>query len=196
MKKAVFGLVNNTEQANRIVDRLLSSDIANEDISILFPERNKATGTTAQGNAGYNNPSAATGKRGGVAIERGSKASEGGVVGAATGGVLGGSLGLLAGIGTLAIPGLGPFIAAGPLLAALSGSAVGGSVGLLVGAIIGFGIPEYEAKKYESALKAGNILISVHTETDEEVKTVTEVMKREGAKDISTTSEKARTTNY
>jgi len=101
-------------------------------------------------------------------------------------------LGLLAGIGALAIPGLGPFIAAGPIMAALSGSAVGGSLGLLLGALVGAGIPEYEAKKYETGLKQGHILLSVHTRTDEEKNRAMEIMKREGAKEISSSSEKAK----
>ena len=174
MTKAVFGLAANEEQARRIVDRLLAAEFSNEDISILYPERTQDV------------------KRGSLTTEKHTKAPEGGATGALAGGVLGGSLGLLAGIGALAIPGLGPFIAAGPLLAALSGSAVGGSVGLLVGSLIGYGIPEYEAKKYEEGLRAGNILISVHTEDSDEIKSATEIMKREGAKDISSSSEKAK----
>ena len=194
MTKAVFGLANNDEQARRIVDHLLSSGFSNEDISILYPDRNKdKIRTNERGNLEYEDSSNQRNmKKGNLTTEKHSKAPEGGVTGAATGGILGGSLGLLAGIGALAIPGLGPFIAAGPIMAALSGSAVGGSVGLLVGALIGSGIPEYEAKKYEAGLKQGNILISVHTDNDEEIKHANEIMKKEGAKDISSTREKTK----
>lgn len=194
MTKAVFGLATNDEQARRIVDRLLSSGFSNEDISILYPDRSKdKIRTTERGDIEYENSSNDRNiKKGNLTTEKHSKAPEGGVTGAATGGILGGSLGLLAGIGALAIPGLGPFIAAGPIMAALSGSAVGGGLGLLIGALIGSGIPEYEAKKYEAGLKEGNILISVHIENDEELKRATEIMKKEGAKDISSTKEKAK----
>lgn len=194
MTKSVFGLANNDEQARRIVDHLLSSGFSNGDISILYPDRNKETiRTNSRGDVEYVDSS--TQKKGGMTTEKHSKAPEGGVTGAATGGILGGSLGLLAGIGALAIPGLGPFIAAGPIMAALSGSAVGGSVGLLIGALIGAGIPEYEAKKYEAGLKAGNILISVHADSDEEIDRASEVMKKEGAKDISSSREKTKSGN-
>lgn len=194
MTKAIFCLAKNEEQADRIVDRLLSSGFSNEDISILYPDRNKdRLRTNERGDVDYEDTSTQRNmKRGSLTTEKHSKAPEGGVTGATTGGILGGSLGLLAGIGALAIPGLGPFIAAGPIMAALSGSAIGGSVGLLIGALIGSGIPEYEAKKYEAGLKEGNILISVHTDNDEELKSVNEIMKKEGAKDISSTNEKTK----
>ncbi len=194
MKKAVFGLAVKEEQARRIVDHLLSSGFSNNDISILYHDHNnKQIKTHEVGDVHHERSSTEShAKRGGdLTTEKHTKAPEGGVTGATTGGILGGSLGLLAGIGALAIPGLGPFIAAGPIMAALSGSAVGGSVGLLIGALIGSGIPEYEAKKYESGLKEGNILISVHTDSDEEVNRAIEIMKKEGAKDISSTSEKS-----
>lgn len=194
MTKAIFGLATNDEQARRIVDRLLSSGFSNEDISILYPNRNKEKiRTTDRGNVEYEDSSTQRNmKKGNLTTEKHSKAPEGGVTGAATGGILGGSLGLLAGIGALAIPGLGPFIAAGPIMAALSGSAVGGSLGLLIGALVGSGIPEYEAKKYEAGLKEGNILISVHTDNDDEIKRANDIMKKEGAKDISSTREKTK----
>ncbi len=194
MTKAVFGLATNEEQARRIVDHLLSSRFSNEDISILYPDRNKdKIRTNERGEVAYEDSSTQRPvKKGGITTEKHSKAPEGGVTGAATGGILGGSLGLLAGIGALAIPGLGPFIAAGPIMGALSGSAVGGSLGLLIGALVGSGIPEYEAKRYEAGLKEGNILISVHTDSDEEMKRANEIMKKEGAKDISSSREKTK----
>lgn len=193
MTKSVFALVSKEEQAQRIVDHLLSSGFSNADISILSPDRHSGKIRNAQGDVehvDYNEKN----KRGTLATEKHTKAPEGGVTGAATGGLLGGSLGLLAGIGALAIPGLGPFIAAGPIMAALGGSAIGGSLGLLLGALIGAGIPEFEAKKYEEGLKAGGILISVRANSDEEMKRASEIFKKEGAKDISTTREKAK--NY
>lgn len=192
MSKSVFALAAKESQAQRIVDHLLTSGFSNSDISILSPDRNKEKIVTdSRGNVEYVEHHEKV-KRGTLATEKHTKAPEGGVAGAATGGLLGGSLGLLAGIGALAIPGVGPFIAAGPIMAALSGSAIGGSLGLLLGALIGTGIPEFEAKKYEEGLKAGGILISVHTSNEEEIKRASEIFKSEGAKDISTTREKAK----
>jgi hypothetical protein len=190
MKKAVFGLVSSEQQASHVVDRLLSSGFANEEISILYPEalKTKIKKNEGTGEVQYED---VTERRSGLTTEKHSKAPEGSGVGAVAGGLLGGSLGLLAGIGALAIPGLGAFIAAGPIMAALSGSAIGGSVGLVVGALVGAGIPEYEAKKYEAGLKSGNILISVHTNNDDQITRAKEIMKKEGAKDISSTPEKA-----
>ena len=114
---------------------------------------------------------------------------EGATVGASTGGVVGGTIGLLAGIGALAIPGLGPFIAAGPIMAALSGGAIGAGVGGLTGALVGLGIPEYEAKRYEGKVKEGGILISVHSESNDETNRAKNIFKEEGAHDISSTGE-------
>lgn len=114
---------------------------------------------------------------------------EGATVGAGTGGVVGGTIGLLAGIGALAIPGLGPFIAAGPIMAALSGGAIGAGVGGLTGALVGLGIPEYEAKRYEGKVKEGGILISVHSESNDETSRAKDIFKEEGAHDISSTGE-------
>lgn len=218
MTKSVFGLANNDEQARRIVDRLLASKFSNEDISILYPDRNKTTIKTNEfGKVEYDETSnlrfdetsnqrldersnpkfddsstPRNVKKGSLTTEKHTKAPEGGVTGATAGGILGGSLGLLAGIGALAIPGLGAFIAAGPIMAALSGSAIGGGLGLLIGALVGAGIPEYEAKQYEKGLKEGMILISVHAENDEEIKLATDIMKKEGAKDISSSREKTK----
>jgi hypothetical protein len=116
---------------------------------------------------------------------------EGAAAGAGTGGVLGGTLGWLAGIGALAIPGLGPFVAAGPIMAALGGAAVGATVGGLTGTLIGMGIPEFEAKRYEGKLKTGACLISVHTEDSDERERAKEIFERAGAEDITTTAETA-----
>lgn len=117
------------------------------------------------------------------------KAPEGAATGAGTGGVLGGVLGWLAGIGALAIPGIGPFVAAGPIMALLGGAAVGATVGGITGALIGMGIPEYEAKRYESKLKEGKILISVHSENSDETDRAKTIFKNAGAEDITTSSE-------
>src|SRR5437667_3050123 len=143
MSKAVFCLSDSEAQAQSIVTQLKNAGFSDNDISVLFPDK---TGTKD------------------FAHEQHTKAPEGAVSGAGTLGVLGGALGWLAGIGALTIPGLGPFIAAGPIMAALSGAAVGAAVGGISGALIGFGIPELEAKQFEGKLRQGNILISVHTE--------------------------------
>ncbi len=123
------------------------------------------------------------------AHEQHTKSPEGAATGGVAGGVLGGALGWLAGIGALAIPGVGPFIAAGPIMAALGGAALGGAVGGIAGALVGLGIPEYEAKRYEGKIKDGNVLISVHTESSKEVKCVKDIFENAGAQDISSTGE-------
>jgi len=168
MKKAVIGIVDSREKAERTVEQLRSSGFGVEDISVLFPDK--------RGTQDF-------------AHEQHTKAPEGALAGVGTGGVLGGTLGLLAGIGALAIPGLGPLIAAGPIMAALSGVAAGAAVGGLTGALIGMGIPEIEAKLYEGKLRSGNILIAVHTESAEARKTADDIFRRMGARDVSTTSE-------
>src|ERR1700704_3703691 len=141
--KSVFCLVDSETQAEVIVENLKAANFSNNDISVLFPDK---TGTRD------------------FAHEQHTKAPEGTVTGAGTGGMLGGTLGWLAGLGMLAIPGVGPFIAAGPIMAALGGAAVGAAVGGIAGALVGMGIPEFEAKRYDAKIREGNILISVHTE--------------------------------
>jgi hypothetical protein len=170
MAKAVFGLVDSEGQAERIVDGLRAAGFSNNDISVLFPDK---SGTRD------------------FAHEQNTKAPEGAATGAGTGGVLGGVLGWLVGIGSLAIPGVGPFIAAGPIMAALAGAGVGATVGGLSGALIGLGIPEYEAKQYEGKLKEGKILISVHSENGDEVKRAKEIFEHAGAHDVSSTGEES-----
>jgi hypothetical protein len=162
--KAVFCIVNSEAQARQIVDDLKAAGFASNDISALFPDK--------QGSRDF-------------AHEQETKAPEGAATGATAGGLLGGSLGWLAGIGALAIPGVGPFIAAGPIMAALGGAATGG----LTGALVGYGIPELEAKQYEGKVKGGNILMSVHTEDREQVSRVKEIFKRHNAEDIAYTGE-------
>src|SRR5436853_3265350 len=168
MSQAVFCIARSEDQAQRIVIDLKNGGFNNNDISVLFPDK---TGTRD------------------FAHEHNTKAPEGTATGAGVGGVLGGALGWLAGIGSLAIPGVGPFIAAGPIMGALSGAAVGAAVGGIAGALVGMGIPEYEAKRYEGKIRAGNILISVHTEGAPQTKKAREIFEQAGAQDISSTSE-------
>lgn len=168
----IFCIAKNNGQAARIVERLRASGFVSNDISVLFPDRD---GTRD------------------LAIENSTKVPEGAAVGAGTGALVGGALGWMAGIGALAIPGLGPFIAAGPIMAALSGMAAGGTLGGLSGGLVGLGIPEYEAQQYEGKLLEGNILISVHAETSEEAARVRQVFTDEKGEDISTGSEAAVT---
>ena len=129
------------------------------------------------------------------AHEKNTKAPEGTATGATAGGMVGGTLGLLAGIGALAIPGIGPFIAAGPIMGALAGLGVGGTVGGLIGALVGMGIPEYEAHRYEGRVKEGGVLLSVHCDSSEEVDRAKDLLKQTGAEDISSTGEVAVKTN-
>ncbi len=169
MPTSVFGIASTTTMAESIVAGLKSSGFSDRDISVLFPD----TGTTRD-----------------FAHEKNTKAPEGAATGAGVGGVVGGTLGLLAGIGMLAIPGVGPFIAAGPIMAALSGLGIGATVGGVAGALVGMGIPEIEAKSYEGKIKDGNILISAHSENSAEITRAKKVLEDLGATDISSTSEK------
>jgi hypothetical protein len=166
--KAVIGLASSEAQAEKIVADLQAAGFSNNDISALFPDK--------QGTRDF-------------AHEQNTKAPEGAVAGAGAGGVLGGTLGLLAGIGALAIPGVGPLIAAGPLMAALSGAAAGAAVGGLTGALVGMGIPEIEAKAYEGKIKGGNILLSVHSDSSEERDRAKQILQTGGATDVKVTGE-------
>ena len=167
-KKAVFGIAKNEAQAIAIADRLKMAGFTPNDVSVLFPDK--------QGSKDF-------------AHEQHTKAPEGAVTGAGSGAVLGGALGWMVGIGALAIPGLGPFIAAGPIMAALAGAAGGAAAGGLTGALIGMGIPEYEAKRYEGKVKDGNILLSIHTEDSAERDRAKKILQDGGAEDISYTGE-------
>jgi hypothetical protein len=168
MSKSVFCIASREDQANRIIDSLKAANFSNNDISVLFPDK----GTTKN-----------------FAHQKNTKAPEGAVAGGGTGAAVGATLGWLAGIGMLAIPGIGPFIAAGPIMAALSGAAVGGAVGGLTGALVGMGIPEFEAKRYEGRIKSGNILISVHSENGDETSRAKKIFEAAGAEDISSAGE-------
>ncbi len=168
MKQAVICIVPLESQAARIVEALRTAGFLNSDISILMPDE---SGVRDMGH------------------EKHSKAPEGTSTGAGAGALFGGALGWLAGIGALAIPGVGPLVAAGPIMAALSGAAVGAATGGVTGGLIGLGIPEYEAKQYESKLHEGNVLISVHTESEEQIKTAERIFKENGAKDVHRSAE-------
>jgi len=167
-QRAVFGLARDEEHASRIVQDLKDAGFSSDDISVLMPDKRSTRD---------------------FAHSKETKAPEGATTGAITGGAVGGILGWLTGIGALAIPGLGPFIAAGPIMAALSGAAVGGATGGLVGALIGMGIPEYEAKRYESKIKEGRALISVHSENAEEAKRAKGILERDGAEGVASSGE-------
>ena len=168
MKNAVFCIAQNIDQAGTIVDRLNFVGFSNDDISVLLPDK---SGTKD------------------FALEKDTKTPEGAAIGGAAGLGLGTMLGMLAGIGSLAIPGVGPLIAAGPIMGALSGAAVGVDTGSLTGALVGLGIPEFEAKQYEGKIKGGSALISVHTESSEARSWVKEIFEHTHAKDISSTGE-------
>jgi hypothetical protein len=167
---AVFGIYKSSGLAERAVDQIVGAGFSNNDISVLLPDTNSSKE---------------------FAHEKNTKAPEGTAAGVTTGGVVGGTLGLLAGIGALAIPGLGPFIAAGPIMASLAGLGIGGAVGGLVGALVGMGIPEYEAKRYEGRIKDGGVLLSVHCDTSDEISRAKDLLKATGAEDISSAGEKA-----
>jgi hypothetical protein len=167
-KTAVFGIYSNRNAAEQAADAIVNAGFAPADISVLLPENlgNRSIGT-----------------------EKATKAPEGAATGGTTGAVLGGTLGLLAGIGALAIPGVGPLIAAGPIMAALAGVGVGGTIGGITGALVGMGIPEYEAKRYEGRIQKGGILLSVHCSTSDEVKRAKDIIERTGGEDVSSSGE-------
>jgi rhodanese-related sulfurtransferase len=171
---AVFGIYKNGVDAERAADALVSAGFSNGDISVLMPDQQ----STKE-----------------FAHEKNTKAPEGTTTGVLSGGAIGGTLGLLAGIGALAIPGLGPFIAAGPIMGALAGVGAGGAVGGLVGALVGMGIPEYEAKRYEGRVKNGGVLLSVHCDSSEEVGRAKDILKQSGAEDVSSSGEKGVSTH-
>ncbi len=172
MKKAVIGIVQTQHQAEKIVEQLQANGFMPSDISVIFPDK--------QGTSDF-------------AVEHSTKAPEGAIAGVGTGGVLGGALGLLVGIGALAIPGLGPFIAAGPIMATLGGAALGAGVGGVAGALVGMGIPEIEAKLYENKIRNGNVLVAVHTDDSQQQKRARAIFDLADAKDVSTMSESSDT---
>ena len=165
---AVFGIYRDELAAGDAVDALQAAGFRNTDISVLFPEN--------EGTKDF-------------AVRKDTKAPEGTATGATTGAVIGGGLGWLAGIGALAIPGVGPLIAAGPIVAALTGVGVGGAIGGITGALVGMGIPEYEAKRYEGRVKQGGILLSVHSDNSDWTRKAKDILERTGAEDVSSTGE-------
>ena len=165
---AVLGIYTSYQSVEHAVDALKDAGFRSTDISVLFPA-----------NVGSKD----------FAYQKGTKAPEGATAGGGTGAVIGGALGWLVGIGAIAIPGFGPFIAAGPIMAALAGGAVGGAVGGVTGALIGMGIPEYEAKRYEGRVHNGGILLSVHADDSKWTKLAKDVLERTGAEDIASTGE-------
>jgi hypothetical protein len=171
---AAFGIYKDRATAETAVDRLLAEGFSNQDVSVLMSD-----------NSGSKD----------FATEKNTKAPEGTTTGVGVGGAVGGTLGLLAGIGALAIPGVGPLIAAGPIMAGLAGLGIGGAVGGLVGALVGMGIPEYEAKRYEGRVKDGGILLSVHCNTSEEISKAKDILKETGAEDIASSGEKSVSTH-
>jgi hypothetical protein len=166
--RAAFGIYSNEGTADTAVDQLIAGGFSNDDASVLMSD--------VRGSREF-------------AMERNTKALEGTAAGAGLGGVVGGTLGLLAGIGALAIPGIGPLIAAGPIMGALAGLGVGGAVGGLVGALVGVGIPEYEAQRYVGRVKEGGVLVSVHCDSSQEVSRAKEILKATGADDIASAGE-------
>jgi hypothetical protein len=165
---SVYGIYSSVANAEQAVDRLVTAGFPSRNISVLLPDQ--------RGTRDF-------------AHEKDTKAPEGTTAGVTAGGAIGGTLGILAGIGAIAIPGLGPFIAAGPIMGGLAGLGVGGAVGGLIGALVGMGIPEYEAKRYEGRIKTGGVLLSAHCDTPEEIERAKEILKRTGAEDVAASGE-------
>lgn len=165
---SVFGIYRDRPSLEEGVERLRASGFRNTDISVLFPD----------------NPGTKD-----FAHQKGTKAPEGAATGGVFGGVAGGVLGWLAGIGSLAIPGIGPFVAAGPIVAALAGVGAGGALGGLLGALAGIGIPEYEAKRYAGRIREGGVLASVHCDNSEWVKRAKIILRETGADDVASAGE-------
>lgn len=216
--QAVYGIVGNRTQAERIIQALVDAGVNPQEVSFLssqgeeFSEFKSITPTTPEASrnwrteeritdypAGTTHTPGRTNARttqGGMGVEKHTKAPEGTTTGAVTGGIIGGTLGLLAGIGALAIPGLGAFVAAGPIMAALAGIGSGGTLGGIIGALTGAGIPEYEAKRYENRLKEGGILISIRANNDDRAKHIKDILQKNGAEDVSISSEASMSKNY
>lgn len=165
---SVYAIFKNQMDLEQAVTALKTAGFSNNDISVLFPDR--------QGTRDF-------------AHEKNTKAPEGATIGAGSGIAAGGVLGWLAGIGALAIPGVGPLIAAGPIMAALAGAGVGGMLGGMTGALVGMGIPEYEAKRYEGKIKDGGYLLSVHSSDSDSTGRAKDILEAEGGCDISSTGE-------
>ncbi len=168
MSKALFGTLSSGQEAEILLNQLQSAGFPSRDISVLFADKNETSR---------------------FIHEKNTKAPEGAIAGVGTGGVVGGVIGWLAGIGSLAIPGVGPLIAAGPIMAALSGTAIGATVGGLIGSLVGMGMPEIEAKNYERKLKEGDVLVAVHADTSDRIRKAREIFKTAGVQDVSETED-------
>lgn len=175
MQRSIHCTVKNQNEASKLVDSLKQGGFRSEDISVLMSDK-KGTKAFAESNE--------------------TKAPEGAAVGAGTGALLGGGLGWLTGVGALAIPGVGPLIAAGPIMAALSGAALGGTLGGITGALIGMGIPEEDAKRYESSINSGKVLVSVHSDDERETNRAREILSAAGAENIAASREAVGTPSY
>lgn len=165
---AVFGIYPDRVAVEEAVERMQRAGFRATDISVLLPD-NRGTKDFAH--------------------EKNTKAPEGVTGGVVAGGITGGVLGLLTGLGALAIPGLGPLIAAGPIVAAFAGAGAVGTLGGIVGALAGMGIPEYEAKRYEGRVRDGGVLLSVHCDNDDWVKRAKEMLRDTGAQEIAAAGE-------
>jgi hypothetical protein len=172
---AAYGIYSNQATVEIAVDQLIRGGFSNDDVSVLMSDMRGSTDSAA---------------------EKRTKAPEGTATGAGVGGIVGGTLGLLAGFGALAIPGISPLIAAGPIISALAGVGVGGTVGGLVGALVGMGIPEYEAQCYEGRVRAGGVLVSVHCDSSPEVSRAKDILKATGADDIASAGESSHGVDY
>jgi predicted phage tail protein len=205
--QAVYGIMGDRTNAEKAIQALIDAGANPQDISILSSQseefhefesewaqtelgRNWRTEERVTDSSGkLSGEHLTTPSKGGMGTERHTKAPEGATAGGLTGGIIGGVLGLLAGIGALAIPGMGAFIAAGPLMATLSGIGAGGTVGGIIGALAGAGIPEYEAKRYENRLKEGGVLLSIRANNDDLAKRWKEILKKQGAEDVTLSTE-------
>lgn len=187
MPKSIVGIAKSLNQLEYTLEDLQSDGlIPSSDISVLLPDSGAVPDSETPLDSGVRN----FGNTPALGAVKATKAPEGATAGAVTGGAIGGTLGLLAGIGALAIPGLGPFIAAGPIMAALSGAAAGAAAGGVAGALVGFGIPEFEAKLYEDRIKKGRYLVAVHVEDSQKGDVVRDIMKKNDLENISSVSEK------
>lgn len=221
--QVIYGIVNNRQKAEKLIQDLMNLGVNSEEISFLSSHGDEfhdlqVPQSHFEGNRNWRTEDRVTdyphpmskenveptstskgrfkANRGGLGAEKHTKAPEGATTGATAGGIIGGTLGLLAGIGALAIPGVGPFIAAGPLLATLSGIGAGGTLGGIIGALAGAGIPEYEAKHYENRLQEGGILISVQTNSDQLAKKIKDLFQLDGAEDVSISSDAKTSKRY
>lgn len=214
--QAIYGIAANRAKAEQVIQSLVDMGVNSRDISILSSQGEdfKSISSTFENdtNRNWRNEERVTDFPAGTAdnrlntnrdlsnkshlgTEKHTKAPEGATTGATTGGVIGGVLGLLAGIGALSIPGIGPFIAAGPIMATLGGMGLGGALGTVVGALIGLGIPEYEAKRYESRINEGGILLAVHANSDEFAKRIKDSLIKQGVEDVTISSEASASKN-